>query len=197
MRAPTPTAAAELASPAQEAWLAEVRVLETRLSKLMRDRVRQLAQYLDWLSGRIVHPHHRIQMLELRLHTHARHMIQAQQAHVQRAGTELLVLSGRLWQHSPVPRLQSLQLHGRHLATALQRNMTRALQQSGAHLTQLMRSLHALSPLATLERGYAIVLYPATGTVVREAMSVKQGEQVRAKLAHGSLDCVVKERHED
>jgi exodeoxyribonuclease VII large subunit len=52
LRAPTPTAAAELASPDQTEWLDRLRAGEARLVRGMRDRLRERAQHLDWSSGR-------------------------------------------------------------------------------------------------------------------------------------------------
>jgi exodeoxyribonuclease VII large subunit len=49
------------------------------------------------------------------------------------------------------------------------------------------RALDAVSPLATLDRGYAIVTDAATGKALTRASQVKQGDDVRARLAHGEL----------
>ncbi|MDH3900706.1 MAG: exodeoxyribonuclease VII large subunit, partial [Gammaproteobacteria bacterium] len=57
-------------------------------------------------------------------------------------------------------------------------------------LTVHSRALHAISPLATLERGYAIVRTPG-GDIVRTADTVKPGDPVEARLARGSLQCTV------
>jgi exodeoxyribonuclease VII large subunit len=54
------------------------------------------------------------------------------------------------------------------------------------------QSLHTLSPLATLERGYAIVQRADTGSVVRNALELKLGDEVNARVARGRLRCLVK-----
>ena len=54
------------------------------------------------------------------------------------------------------------------------------------------RALNAISPLATLERGYAIVSRPG-GDILRDAKDVKTGEQVKARLGKGQLVCTVDE----
>ena len=78
------------------------------------------------------------------------------------------------------PRLDSLR---QRLLSSGQRNVATA-----THRLQLaMRGLHSVSPLATLDRGYAIVTDAATGKALTRASQVKQGDDVRARLAHGEL----------
>ena len=74
--------------------------------------------------------------------------------------------------------------------------MRRRLELAESRLRQFMQSLHTLSPLATLERGYAIVQRP-DGAVVTDARKIKSGERVQARLARGQLDCLVEKAHED
>ena len=74
--------------------------------------------------------------------------------------------------------------------------MRHALASADERLRHLAQTLHTLSPLATLDRGYAIVRQADSGAVVREARAVKAGTRVRAQLARGWLDCRVEEPHE-
>jgi exodeoxyribonuclease VII large subunit len=55
-----------------------------------------------------------------------------------------------------------------------------------------MRGLHSVSPLATLERGYAIVEEATTGKVLLSPSDVSPGDDIRARLAHGELIATVK-----
>jgi exodeoxyribonuclease VII large subunit len=54
-------------------------------------------------------------------------------------------------------------------------------------LVTVTRALHAMSPLATLGRGYAIVTLAAGGTIVRDASQAPQGTEIDARLARGRL----------
>jgi len=54
-----------------------------------------------------------------------------------------------------------------------------------------MRALHAVSPLATLDRGYAIVTKEKTNEIIRAAKQVEIGEKISARLNEGSLICTV------
>ncbi|GMR03676.1 MAG: exodeoxyribonuclease VII large subunit [Gammaproteobacteria bacterium] len=195
-RAPTPTAAAELLSPNQQEWLTNFRGIEMQLTKLIRDRLRQLNQHLDWQSARIVHPAQRIQLIHHRLQALAQRLYLIQTIRAQSTRSQLIALTARLRQNSPSPRLHALQLHGRHLSERLQNGVARYLESAHQRLQQIAQTLHALSPLATLERGYAIVRRPATGVVLRDSASVKSGERIHARLARGALDCVVEKTYE-
>jgi len=100
-------------------------------------------------------------------------------------------MTAKLFQHSPLPPLRAAILDNRHFYARLEAAMKRHIELADARLRQRMQTLHALSPLATLERGYAIVQKSASGAIITEAASVEAGERVQARLAHGCLDCLV------
>jgi exodeoxyribonuclease VII large subunit len=189
-RAPTPTAAAELLSPNQGEWAQQFRSLALRLAKLARDRLRMHAQHVDWLSARLVHPRQR---LELHTHRLAALLQRLHHVHLTRlraVQTKLGVLHLRLQQCSPHARLNALRPHVQHLGDRLQRAARAQLAGSAERVRALSQALNTLSPLATLARGYAIV-QTTDGAVVRDALAVREGERVTARLAHGELDCRV------
>jgi exodeoxyribonuclease VII large subunit len=196
-RAPTPTAAAEMLSPDQQEWLAQFARLEARLITAMQGRLRSRQQHLDWLGARLVHPRNRIALLQQNLKSLAQRLYLAQTASQRQARSQLQAVVARLQQHSPRPRIQALMLNNGHLYLRLVTGMKRRRELAESRLQQLMQSLHTLSPLATLERGYAIVQRPDTGAVVTDAGKVRPGERVRARLARGQLDCLVEKSHED
>jgi exodeoxyribonuclease VII large subunit len=197
VRAPTPTAAAEVLSPDQQEWLAQFARLESRLVMLVRGRLRSQSQHLDWLGSRVVHPRHRITLLQQQLHAFSRRLALAQLARLHQARSQWQEATARLQRHSPLPRLHTMTFASRHFHMRLVAGMKRRLERAEARLRQVMQTLHALSPLATLERGYAIVQRPDTGKVVTDAAAVKGGDRVQARLARGYLDCLVEKTREN
>ncbi len=165
VRAPTPSGAAEIVVPDQRDWLRRINVLAARLARVGERAVEDRAQQVDWFGSRMAAAIRR-QLLS------QRHDVQA--------------LRGKLVQLSP--------------AVSVQRSITRlsALQQrlaSGTHDTLselnhrvalLGRALHSVSPLATLDRGYAIVL-DSEGKAITDASGVKSGDEIRARLSKGEL----------
>jgi exodeoxyribonuclease VII large subunit len=190
-RAPTPTAAAEMLSPDQQEWLAHFARVANRLTSAMRGRLRSHGQHLDWLGARLEHPRNRLALLQQRLAPLSQRLHLAQAAWLRQARSQWQAMTAALLQHSPRPRLHAVALDNRHFYVRLAAAMKRRIERADARLQQVMQALHALSPLATLQRGFAIVQKSATGAIVTEAASVKTGERVQARLAHGYLDCLV------
>jgi exodeoxyribonuclease VII large subunit len=192
-RAPTPTAAAEMVSPDQHAWHEQFRQLELRLIRRLRDTLRSHAQHLDWLTARLVHPRTRLQHLEQRLQTLTHQLLlgQSRRLHVLRATVH--GLATRVERLSPLARLHARQLDCGHYTERLRHALNRALERRQQQLAHCGRALHALSPLATLERGYAIVR-DGTGRILRDVSAVAVGDAIETRLARGTLLSVVKER---
>jgi len=105
----------------------------------------------------------------------------------------VLGLGRRLQQQAPGRRIAVL---ASQVASARQR-LGAALQRDLAALRERLAgaaaSLDALSPLATLARGFAIVQTAADGVIVRDSRSVRPGDMVTARLAQGRLSCKVLE----
>jgi len=192
-RAPTPTAAAEMLSPDQTEWLAAFAALQARLARLMRGRLADEQQRLDWLGTRLVHPRERIAHLQQHLHALVMRLQLSQAGLVNFCTTRLLTLSGRLLQHAPGGRVRELALGVGHRFTRLAGAMRRTLEHHRQRLQLAAQALNTLSPLATLDRGYAIVRRADTGAVIRDAGQIRRGERIEARLAHGHLDCVVED----
>jgi exodeoxyribonuclease VII large subunit len=190
-RAPTPTAAAEMLSPDQQEWLVHYERVANRLISIMRGRLRSHSQHLDWLGARLVHPRSRLALLQHRLTSLSQRMRLAQATLLRQSRSHLQSMTAKLFQHSPLPPLRAAILDNRHFFARLEAAMKRHIELADARLRQRMQTLHALSPLATLERGYAIVQKSAGGAIITEAASVEAGERVQARLAHGYLDCLV------
>ena len=197
VRAPTPTAAAEMLSPDQMEWLAQFERYESRLVAGMRGHLRGRSQRLDWLGVRLIHPRNRLVLLQQRLTMLFQRLRLAQTTQRRQAGAELQAAIARLHRHSPLPRLHALDASNRHCYARLVSAMKRRLERANDRLRQIMPTLHALSPLATLERGYAIVQRPDTGVIVVDAASVTPGERVHTRLGRGYLDCLVERTREN
>ncbi len=196
-RAPTPTAAAEMLSPNQDEWRAQFNALDTRLLRLMRDHLSTRQQRLDWMSGRIVHPRERIARLQQRLVEMTKRMRLAQIATQRVAEASWQALSARLYRRHPDIALREWRLRFGHLQTRIVTGMRQSLQHQQQRLQLAVRRLDTLSPLATLQRGYAIVRRADNHLVVRNAQDVSPGERVHARVAQGNLLCVVEKIQTD
>ena len=117
-------------------------------------------------------------------------LILAQKNLLNRRRGELSLLQARLHARSPIPRLQQLQRDTTALRQRLTAAMQHQLQQAGQRLGHLAGLLDSLSPLGTLERGYAIIT-DVDGKVVSDSAELAVGDEVEARLARGRLGLTV------
>lgn len=190
VRAPTPSAAAELVSPNRDEWLLRITRLKAQLLNMQKQHLVQAQQQLAWLAKRIQHPQQRIQRIAQRLdelEQRLTHLLRLQQ----HARTNRLTnLMHRLQQSSPAQRLQKLSYQRQALEQRLQIAINNQLVSGKHQLATLTRALEAVSPLATLGRGYAIVR-KVDGSIVRNAKSLKIGEELSTQLQLGSVQSKV------
>ena len=192
VRAPTPSASAELVSPDRRELLVQFRGLESRLIQLTGALVARQRERMVWLSRRLVHPGRRLQELAQRLDdVHAR-MGSAVRTLIHRRHIELAQVASRLAALSPAQRLLLLRGQIAQWRLRLHQSMHNRLQREAARLQPVLRALHAVSPLATLERGYAIVA-DSQARILRDAGTARIGDRVTARLARGRLHCTVNE----
>jgi exodeoxyribonuclease VII large subunit len=144
LRAPTPSAAAELVSPNTKQWLIQLAHLNKQLCREMQQLLQQQKQKLHWLYQRLRHPKQKLQE-------------QAQQL-------------DHLWQA---------------LVKAQQRYFTDKKHQ----YTHLAHTLNAVSPLATLDRGYAIVR--KNNVIIRDIQQITCGDVITTQLKAGIIRSVV------
>ncbi len=162
LRAPTPTAAAELAAPARESLLAELAALERGLTLSLDHRIHTLGQRLDRLALRLSRPSDALARQRLRLDLLA-----------QRAAA------------APGRRVEMQRQRLESLAPRLRRALADALQRRSAALDALLSRLQALDPQHVLARGYAW-LDDGQGGAINSAQALTPGREVRAVLADGS-----------
>ena len=81
----------------------------------------------------------------------------------------------------------------RYLSHQLKQSTVQLLQTKQSHFSQTMTTLNAVSPLATLERGYAIISSTTNDNILRDAHQIKKGDTLQAKLHIGKIQCTVKD----
>ncbi len=197
-RAPTPSAAAELASPDQQEWLQHIGHLAARLQGRMRETLAGRRQALGWLEKHLqqLHPGQTLRQQAQRLDELERRSLAVLHSTLASRQAALAALHGRLQLHSPAGRIGELELRWRSAARRLGSAMQATLTARRQSLAVNSRALNAISPLATLERGYAIVSTP-DGTILRNARDVQPGERISARLGKGQLACTVDEVSEE
>jgi len=192
-RAATPSAAAELVTPDQLEWLARLTQLSARLENRLRQMLSDDQRRLAWLEQRLqqLHPGQYLRQQAQRLdelEQRARLLIELKFNKLQYSLNEL---NEKLQRHSPTQLLGRLQLQQDLLAQRLGTAVQVLLAEKRRRLELACRSLDTISPLATLQRGYAIVTQLPEHRILRQAASVNTGDRVEARLAEGTLVCTV------
>jgi exodeoxyribonuclease VII large subunit len=188
LRAPTPTAAAELAALPRADWLALLESHATDLSRAMWRRLTETAQTVDWLSRRLVSPSAYIAHERLKLGSLLMRLTHGTRTPLNQARYEVAHLRTRL-----AGQLTAARPHRRHLAEQVRR-MAACAASTAARRRQALSSIAAqldlLSPHRTLERGYAIVANER-GEIVRDPHQISAGAALDVTLAKGTAHVVV------
>jgi exodeoxyribonuclease VII large subunit len=195
VRAPTPSAAAEIAVPDGAALLTKIQNNCRRLSVLMSHRIQADSRHLKHLKQRLPQPQAKIHQqtqsldkLEQQLHRGWLHAINNKRQ-------QLDYWSVRL--KHPQAKIDVQKQKIINFSERLENSIKQKLQKDHLHLTQQMRTLSAVSPLNTLERGYSITTDATTGKVIHGENEVELKQQINVRLQQGQLLCEIKEIKND
>jgi len=172
VRAPTPSGAAELVVPDREAWLRTVNRLAQRVARLGRRTLEDRAQTLDYVLRR---------------------MTAGIRQQIASNSQDVAILRNALVQQSPAVRVERSIGRLRNIRQRLTTSGHQAVSGVEHRLQLAMRALHSVSPLATLDRGYAVVMDADSGKALTDASTVSTGSSVRARLCKGALLATVTE----
>lgn len=192
LRAPTPTAAAEMVAPNGEDLRRHLAQLRARANRQMQTRLETDMQTLDNLSRILLSPAQRLQrdgtqltQWQTRLRQAMQRISETQQMSLQQFRSQLLNVK---------PLLDLLAAGQQQLAQRLRRSQVNLMQQRQTDLKSLKLQLAQLNPQAVLERGYSLV-HNAKGNIVRSAKSVRLKESVRITFADGIAGAEITEKN--
>lgn len=195
-RAPTPSAAAEYVSPDREEWLETFMAWRNRLLRTHQGFLQQTNQTLDWLSKRLVHPGQRLREHSQRLNELEQRMTNAQNSHLRHRRAQLATMYARIQGSSPEKQLRVHHMRLDKLDHANRQVMVKLLERGQQKLGNLGRALDAISPLATLGRGYALA-QTSDGKIIRKATEVKVNDLITTRLGRGSIESRVESINKD
>jgi exodeoxyribonuclease VII large subunit len=193
VRAPTPSAAAELVIRPKSELHAELQVMAQRLERAMQHRLETLRARLEACQQRRVlkDPWAPLRTTEQRLDELNARLARAIRTHLRLSQEALERGEAAIAHLCPLMLVDLL----RERLTALEQRLIAAqggqVRREREALERLSATLQALSPLAVLARGYSICRHPADGRVIREAHGVTPGMHVDITLWQGSLQCTV------
>ena len=196
LRAPTPSAGAELIAPDMVDWQRSAARLMNSLYAHWRHALSHRRQGLLHVARRLTHPGRALQQRMQRLDDLERQLgsaIATRIAHARHAAT---LLDTRMRQFHPQRDIDRAHQTTRRFEQSLNRAIRTRIETAHTAMASLSRALNAVSPLATLGRGFAIVTAPAPssqrwGTPITSIDATRPGAKVVAHLQDGALHCTV------
>uniref|UniRef100_A0A7V5CSS2 Exodeoxyribonuclease 7 large subunit n=1 Tax=Acidobacterium capsulatum TaxID=33075 RepID=A0A7V5CSS2_9BACT len=193
LRAPTPSAAAELITAAQHRVEEDLSALSQRLERAMRFRMMQARHGFDrvrveQMTVRMMDALHRRQQKLDELGTSAELAIRGR---LQQKRERLLHAQNALARQDVVHRLHPMRERLERQCSALERAAQHYLSHRQERLHGLEGKLRALSPMGVLERGYALV-FDRQGRLVKSVDSLKSNEEMTTRLADGNVTSTIR-----
>ncbi len=195
-RAATPTAAAELVSPDQSSLQQHLEQWMNRLHRRIQTVMQHRRQQLTSMERRLQHPGRRLQYIAQRLDEYDLRLQRAVKQKLRHEKTHMNTLNRRLWHNTPTRQIHASRQHLLTFRQRLTSNMRHQQTHQRQQLESAMRALHAVSPLATLDRGYAIIS-DKENKIVLEAKTLRRGEKIDARLKQGRIECIVEKTYEN
>ncbi|HLB42637.1 MAG TPA: exodeoxyribonuclease VII large subunit [Gammaproteobacteria bacterium] len=191
-RAPTPSAAAEIVTPNKIELLQILNRDKQQFLKLLKQQFTANKQHLSWIQKQLYQQHPKRHLAERAQHVDFCELtlVQQQQHLINTFRSTVKDLNLRLNQRTPRYMINQFS-HQTHLLQHQLKNLVLAhLSNQQKRLENAAATLHALSPLATLQRGYAIATNKDQH-VLRDTIQVNPGETIKVRLMKGVLDCLV------
>ena len=188
LRAPTPSAAAELITEAQHKIAEHLAAQSHRLERAARFQLLQARQHLAHLpmsrvESRVTTLLHR---LEQRLDDALQRLDAAVLQQLRLRQNRIAALATGVLHHDPRQKLAHSRAHLADFRARLDRSLERLVESSAARVGSLDARLNSLSPLAVLDRGYALVL-SSDGALIRSTSQISSGDQLTTRLADGTF----------
>lgn len=190
VRAPTPSAAAEMLSQDQEELLARFAGFQQLIQEKIRNLVGRKQQQLDWYRKRLKHPGKKLEEQKQRLDLTEGRLISIIQRQLQERRNRHRLWDQRLRLRSPEKAISQWQKQVAQQEIRLARAMQQTRKAGRQRLAHAAQQLNAVSPLATLGRGYSITK-GSNGQILRSVTQVKPSDHITTQLADGYLTCEV------
>ncbi|WP_028399141.1 exodeoxyribonuclease VII large subunit [Ectobacillus panaciterrae] len=192
LRAPTPTAAAELAVPSILELEEKIAQRTLRLQRVMREAIQGKKERLQALQTAYAfrYPKQLYVQKEEQLDRLLEQLMQAKERYIERKSHRVEQLALSVQKHHPAQKIARAKEISVTLRKQLEREMKNSLRQSEYAFTRAVEKLEALSPLRIMMRGYSVA-YDNEKHIVKSVKQLQPGDAIAVQLQDGVLDCNV------
>ncbi len=193
VRAPTPSAAAELITPDSTELTARFLQSKQRLLFLIKQKLQYTFEQLQWIEKNLTQWHPKNRLLEKlqQLDFCTLKITRLQQILMHQQQQKLHELSQKLFDLTPVHRIHQQQMQLKLCQATFNHLMKTLLQKKQQAFHQQVATLDALSPLATLKRGFAIVTVKKNHALLRSVSQIKTQDKIDVQVTDGKIECIV------
>ena len=191
LRAPTPSAAAELAVPILDEKIKKINTLSEQLLVILQNKIKKHNDLLNNLMGRrfFKDPIYITQPQIQRLDDLNNRLFRGLDQWVLLQSQKLSGIVHQLVHLSPTKNIDQLREKRTLLSHLLVKNLQSRIRLNHERFDGVLKNLQALSPLAILDRGYSITNFH--GKALTQSDQVKEGESINVHLAKGQLRCTI------
>ena len=190
LRAPTPSAAAEYITPDQFELSQKLDDQQRRLTFLLRNALSSAKQKLALNQKRIVHPGQALELKAQRADSLRKALQQLIQIGIQKNTSELTGRQSRLARFQPQAQIEQAKNKCSNAFGRSNELMKRLLTANEHRFNLAANKLNLVSPLATMERGYSVLLSDE-GKAVDSSKTVEAGDQLEARVKDGAIQLKV------
>ncbi len=193
LRAPTPSAAAELVVNSKAQMTADCEALGRRLSQAVNNRLSAAASNVEILKLSLKDPEILIERFLQRLDDLQGRAEYVMEDLVSKGLQRVTSAENSLKLNSPDVTIKKMLAEIENYLLRIKATTLAKVEFSRSSLAASAGRLEALSPLATLQRGYAAVYKPSSGAIVRGVFQLEQGENISVRFADGTAGCEVRQ----
>lgn len=195
LRAPTPTAAAELATPNKTDLLAKIDEYQAQIDYRIKQYVGEQNTKLLYLDQRLerLSPTMKLEQLRLDLARYNEQLFVWMHHLIEQKHNQVDNLTQRL--SSPLQKIILYQEKREHLAVKLEHNIREIMDKKSFRFDILKTAMEALNPLKVMDKGFGVV-YDQNGNVLTSIRHVEKGDQIKVRLKDGILDANITDKKE-
>lgn len=188
IRAATPTAAAETVTPDQSSWAQSYDWHQQRLRQLIDNKIKRRHDEIQWLYQRLQlqHPETQIQQSKERTNELIKRLTRFSDNTINFYKNKLTTTNVRVHAQNPSILIKQKRQSVYYLKTRLEQASLTLLHTKKSQLSNKARTLNAISPLQTLERGYSITLNQQ-GKAITSIKQIKHGDTIKTRLHNGEI----------